>query len=89
MPEFIRLPDCVINLSQIRMVEFEGGVVVVHWANHDNHLVLRGDNAAALLDGLERRTGVLSDLSTLYWIDKAPDHCDETHDLDNIFTSVS
>lgn len=87
MAEFIRLPDCVINLSQIRMVEFEGGVVVVHWANHDKHLVLRGEDGSCLLDALERRYGVMTDINCLYSPDS--NHCEGAHDLDNIFTSVS
>lgn len=84
MNEFIRLPNCVINLAHIRMIEFEGDVVLVHWASRDNHLVLRGDDATALLDGLERRYRVMSDVAGLY-----SDHCDGSHNLDNIFTSAS
>lgn len=83
MNEFIRLPDCVINLSHVRMIEFEGDVVLVHWLGHDNHLVLRGDHGGALLDALEQRYGVLSDVAGLY-----SDHCDESHNLDNIFTTA-
>lgn len=88
MPEFIRLPSSIINLSQIREITFEGGVVLVHWVGSDNHLVLRGHDAAALLDALERKYGVLSDAAAQYWLDEGPDHCEEGQNLNNIFTSV-
>lgn len=86
MPDFIRLPDCVINLSHVRMVEFKGDVVLVYWANSDKHLVLRGDDGSALLDALEHRYGVMTDVAALY--SSASNHCDEANNLDNILTTA-
>lgn len=70
MPEFIRLPSSIINLSQIREIEFEGDVILIHWSNHRNHLILRGADAEALCRGLEKRYGLMSDAAAL-WTDTA------------------
>lgn len=86
MPDFIRLPDCVISLSHVRLIEFEGDVVLVHWACSENHLVLRGDDGSFFLDALERRYGVVvTDLAALY---SDSSHCDEANSLNNILTTA-
>lgn len=61
MPEFIRLPGSIVNLSHIRTIQFEGDVVVIHWVTPKTTSVLRGADAEALLRGLEQRYGLLTD----------------------------
>lgn len=81
MPDFIRLPGSLINLSHVRLIEFESGdLVLVHWATHPNRLVLRDQDAAALLNALERRYGVLSDAKASHWLADQPGN-----ELDKIF----
>ena len=61
MPDFIRLPGSIINLSLIREIEFEGDVIVIHWLGRRQASILRGDDAEALLRGIEQRYGLLTD----------------------------
>lgn len=60
MPEFVRLPNSIINLSLVGEIQFEGDLVLLRWTlGHTSQL--RGADAAVLLDTLEQRYGVMSD----------------------------
>ncbi|MEI2578029.1 hypothetical protein [Scytonema sp. PRP1] len=56
MPFFVKLPCCTINLSQIRLIEFEyePPLAVITWAGGEEDTLLRGCDALALIDAVEQ-----------------------------------
>ncbi|AUB35592.1 hypothetical protein COO91_01482 [Nostoc flagelliforme CCNUN1] len=55
MPIFVKLPCCTINLSQIRLIEFEFEplIAVITWAGGEEATLLRGCDALALMEAIE------------------------------------
>lgn len=66
MPEFIRLPNLIVNLSQIREIHFEPDTVIIHWVGGKTR-VLKGPSAALFLETLERRYGLWTDPAARFW----------------------
>lgn len=68
MPEFVRLPNSIINLSLVQEIQFEGETVLLRWSKTRTSQ-LRGADAEVLLNTLERRYGVMSD-SAAQWMEE-------------------
>lgn len=68
MPDFIRLPGCIINLSLVQEIQFEGDdLVLLRWGPRQTSQ-LRGADAEALLKGLEDRYGLMTNPAAI-WVE--------------------
>lgn len=56
MAIFAKLPRYILNLNQIRLIEFEPNppIVVITWASGEEDTMLKGADALALMDALEQ-----------------------------------
>lgn len=66
MPEFIRLSDSIVNLSQVREMTFPNGTVVIHWQNGEKR-ILTGVDVDLFLRGLDKRYDLMTDPAALFW----------------------
>lgn len=68
MPNFTRLADRVINLSQIREIRLANNTVEIHWQNGET-TALDDLNAALLLDDLEQHYSLMTAPAARLWQD--------------------
>lgn len=66
MPDFIRLPNRIVNLSLIREIQFDEDSVVIHWQG-DKTSALTGSDVAVFLDVLEQRYALMTDPAARLW----------------------
>ncbi len=69
MPNFTRLTDRVINLSQIREIRFPNNIVEIYWQNGET-IILDDLNAALLLDELEKNYSLMTAPAARMWEDR-------------------
>ncbi len=58
---FAKLPRYILNLNQIRLIEFEPDppLVVITWACAEEDTMLKGADALALIDAVEQFQGLI------------------------------
>ncbi|NHC36879.1 hypothetical protein [Scytonema millei] len=66
MPDFIRLPYRIVNLSLIREIQFSDDSVVIHWQGNSVS-ALTGFDAVVFLDILEQRYTLMTDSAARLW----------------------
>jgi hypothetical protein len=56
MATFVKLPRYILNLEQIRLIEFEPcpPTVIITWSSGYEATILRGIDALALIDAVEQ-----------------------------------
>lgn len=70
LTEFIRLPNLVVNLSQVQEIHFPGNTVLLHYQD-SRRSVLTGRDAAVFLDVLKRRYDLITDPATWPCLEQA------------------
>lgn len=68
MPNFTRLADRIINLSQIREIRFPNNTVEIYWQNGES-ITLDHVNAALLLQELEKNYSLMTAVAARLWED--------------------
>lgn len=73
MAIFAKLPRYILNLDQIRLIEFEPNppIVVITWTSGFEDTILRGADALALIDAVEQ-SHQLIDVSTILPLEELP-----------------
>lgn len=69
MPDFIRLANCIVNLSSVREIQFHEDSVVLYWQNGETSALTELD-ATVLFNTLEKRYGLMTAPAARLWFEE-------------------